>query len=330
MAQAVGAQGLARAGALVGDPALLRAAGAAARAVPQLSLALRDGPWVRLYESLGLVVLNAQLQSVISLAEYAELTGDTAAAELAVRMRSAAAALLPRFDTGYWSWYSLENESPLSYHRYVVEMLRRLARDTGELIWADTARRFVEYEKQPPLLRAPRAPTVVYPRAANDPHGLAAFRFWVSKVSDVTLFVGGKWRRTVRVRGGWNWLRWSPPAALELGRLPVRISARGLAGNRAQIEIGDLEVTRDTAPPRLRTAVGRTRLYWRATDEASDRLRLRLRLVRGGIERTVDLGSRPLNGLWPLRLLPRGRWWAALEARDASGNLVRVPLGRVS
>ena len=330
MAQAVGAQALARAWALAGDPVLLKAAGAAARAVPQLSLRLREGPWVRLYEKLGLVVLNAQLQSVISLAEYAQLTGDAAAAELAVRMRSTTAALLPHFDTGYWSWYSLENESPLSYHRYVVEMLRRLARDTGEPIWADTARRFVEYERQPPLLRAPRTPTVVYPRAEDDPHGRAAFRFWVSKISDVTLFVGGKWRRTVRVRGGWNSLRWSPPAGLELGRLPVRISVRGLAGNRSQIDLGELDVRRDGAPPRLRAAVGRTRLYWRATDEASERLHLRLRLVRGGVEQTVDLGSRPLNGLWALRLLPAGRWWAALEARDASGNLARLPLGRVS
>ena len=331
MAQAVGAQGLARAAALVGgDPAVLRAASAAARAVPQLSLTLREGPWVRLYESLGLVVLNAQLQTVISLAEYAELTGDAAAAGLAVRMRGAAAGLLPRFDTGYWSSYSLENESPLSYHRYVVEMLRRLARDTGEPIWADTARRFVEYERQPPLFRAARTTTVVYPRAENDPHGRAAFRFWVSKISDVTLFVGGKWRRAVRVRGGWNTLRWTPPAGLELGRLPVRLSARGLAGNHAQIELGDLDVRRDAAPPRLRASVGRTRLYWRATDEASERLRLRLRLARGGVVRTVDLGSRPLNGLWPLRLLPAGTWWAALEARDASGNLARVPLGRVS
>jgi hypothetical protein len=329
MAQAVGAQALARAGARFGDPALFRAAAAAARSVPRLTMGLPEGPWVRLYETLALVVLNAQLQSVISLGDYAELTGDPAAAELAVRMRSAAAALLPRFDTGSWSWYSLRNESPLSYQRYVVEMLRRLARDTGEPLWADTARRFVEYEKQPPRLRAGGAPGAVYPRAKGDRHGRTGFRVWVSKISDVTLFVDGKWRRSVRLRGGWNTLRWTPPAQLRLGQLPVRIAARGLAGNRAELELGALEVRRDVSAPRMRATVGRTRIYWRATDDASERLHLRLRLARAGTRRAIDLGSRPLNGFWTIGV-PSGRWWATLEARDASGNIARVPLGRVA
>lgn len=330
MAQAVAAQALARAAARLGDPSLLAAARAAYLALPGgLVLNLPDGPWVRLYESLDLVVLNAQLQSAISLAEYAGLAGDGEAASLAAALRATAAALLPRFDTGHWSWYSLENESSLSYQRYVVSLLRRLGRETGEPVWAETAERFALYETQPPELKVEAPATPVYPRARGDSHQSTSIRFWVSKISDVALFVDGKWRRAARVRGGWNELHWTPPPSLRLGWLPVRISARGLAGNRAQIELPPLEVRRDREPPELRAEAGNRRLYWRADDEASDRLDLRLRIARSGIARTIDLGRRPLRGVWRMRL-PTGRWWAVLEARDASGNVAHAALGRIS
>lgn len=330
MAQAVAAQALARAAERLGEPSLRAAARAAYLAVPRdLTLDLPDGPWVRLYESLGLVVLNAQLQSAISLAEYAARAGDVSAGAFAARLRAAAAALLPRFDTGYWSWYSLRNESSVGYQRYVVILLRRLARETGEPTWAEAADRLSSYEKQPPELRLGGTVAPVYPRARRDSHGTASIRFWVSKISDVTLFVDGKWRRTTRARGGWNEFRWTPPRSLPLGRLPVRIFARGLAGNRMQIDLPPLEVSRDRKPPELRAAAGKTRLYWRAKDEASDALRLRLRITRAGTVRTIELGRRPLRDFWRLRL-PAGRWWARLEARDASGNVARVPLGRIA
>lgn len=330
MAQAVLAQALARAAARFGDPTLAAAARSAYLSLGDgLTFQLPRGRWVRLYESLGLVVLNAQLQSAVSVAEYATLTGDGEAAALAAELRAAAAASLASFDTGYWSWYSPENESSLSYQRYVVTLLRRLGRDTGEPVWTETADRFALYETQPPELRSDAAPPAVYPRAWNDPHGTVSIRFWVSKISDVTLFVDGKWRRSARVRGGWNELRWSPPATLRLGSVPVRVSARGLAGNRAQLELPPLEVRRDQEPPELHADAGRTRIYWRAKDEASNRLRIRLRIARGDVARTIDLGTRPLNGLWRKRL-PAGRWWAVLEARDASGNAARVSLGRIA
>jgi hypothetical protein len=330
MAQAVAAQALARTAARLGDPLLVAAARAAYLALPgSLTLDLPEGRWVRLYEPLGLVVLNAQLQSAISLAEYAELAGDGEAAAFAASLRTTAAALLPRFDTGYWSSYSLENESSLTYHRYVVSLLRRLARDTGDPVWSEAADRFALYETQPPELRVGGGAAPVYPRAWHDSHRTTSIRFWVSKISDVTLFVDGKWRRTTRIRGGWNELRWTPPASLRLGSLPVRISARGLASNRAEIELPPLEVRRDRKPPDLRARAGKTRLYWRASDEASDRLRLRLRIARADVVRTIDLGRRPLRGAWRMRL-PAGRWWALLEARDASGNGVRVALGRIA
>lgn len=322
MAQAVLAQALARAGA----PAAARRA---ARTVPRLTIDLPAGPWVRLYEGNRLVVLNAQLQSAVSLAEYGGIAGDPGAADLAARMRGAATAMLPFFDTGYWTHYSPDNESTLAYQRYVVTLLRRLARDTGEPHWGETASRFEEYERQAPLVKAGPAAPALYPVPQDGHRDTAQIRFWVSKISDVTLFVGGKWRRVMRARQGWNTLVWPVPKSLAPGSHPARISARGLAGNTAETELPEVVVLRDTEPPQVSAAVGRTHVHWRAKDEGSNRLRIRLRLRSGGSTRTVDLGPRALNGSWRLKL-PAGRWWAVLEAADASGNLTRVPLGRVS
>ena len=56
-------------------------------------------------------MLNAQLQTVISIGDYAQISGNTGAAGLAAQLQVAAETLLPRFDTGYWSLYSLEREA---------------------------------------------------------------------------------------------------------------------------------------------------------------------------------------------------------------------------
>ena len=322
MAQSVLAQALARAGSIT-------AARRAARTVPGLTMGLQAGPWVRLYEGLGLVVLNAQLQSAISLAEVGNLAGDVEAADLAMRLRAAATAMLPSFDTGYWSHYSQDSESTLEYHRYVVTLLRRLARETGEPHWTAAADRFEEYERQAPLAEAGPAGPVLFPVPQDGHRDTARIRFWVSKISDVTLFVGGEWRGRMRARKGWNTFNWNVPKHLPPGSHAARISARGLAGNTAQIEVPEVVVARDTEPPRISAADGRTHLHWRAKDEGSDRLRLRLRLKGGGTTRTVDLGRRALNGSWR-KNLPDGRWWGVLEAADASGNVTRVALGRIA
>ena len=70
---------------------------------------------------------------MISIGDYAQISGNTGAAGLAAQLQSTAEALLPKFDTGYWSLYSLGgDESPLSYHDYVVTLLvsSRTARAT--------------------------------------------------------------------------------------------------------------------------------------------------------------------------------------------------------
>src|SRR5262245_43507652 len=112
MAQAVMAQALARAGRLdLARRAYLAIPGTLDRELPA-------GPWIRLYSGNSVAVLTAQLQSAISLADYAKLAGDDGAAAYASRLLDAAKAMLPRFDTGHWSRYSLGQESDVHYHDF--------------------------------------------------------------------------------------------------------------------------------------------------------------------------------------------------------------------
>jgi hypothetical protein len=150
LAQAVGAQALARAGALLEDPSLRRSARAAYRMLPkELSRPLGSGRWVREYGFSDTAILNAQLQSVVSLLEYVELTDDPGARAFTERMLTATREQLPQFDTGCWSLYSLDgsNASP-SYHSYHVRLLRRLARLTGDPLWQETAGRWAGYQRR--------------------------------------------------------------------------------------------------------------------------------------------------------------------------------------
>ena len=131
MAQAVAAQAFARAALMIPEQsnAYLRAARGAFDVIPRhLLTSVAAGPWIRLYAFQPLAVLNAQLQAVVSLTDYAQASEDSSATALAARMKAAAAATLPKFDTGYWTYYSLPHEpSPLDYQQYVVQLLAKLA-----------------------------------------------------------------------------------------------------------------------------------------------------------------------------------------------------------
>ena len=325
MAQAVGAQALARAGARLGDAAVTRAAAAAYRTVPERFLMrLLAGPWIRIYSFNNLVVLNAQLQSVISVWDYARLSGDAGAQGVGNGMEAAAQSLFPRFDTGYWSRYSLGRDSPLGYHTYVVSLLRSLARRTADPFWVDRAARFQRYLEEPPLFKLMRSVPVLYPVPAEGFRDTAAIRVWVSKPSTVTLTVGGD--RLVRaVGGGVHSFVWRP-GRIPAGSYPVHLTAVDLAGNRADGEVTTIEVKRDREPPEVTATLTGRRLTWKATDEATPWLRLAVALQRSDGRKTLPLGERPLSGSLRLPALDL-RWEATLVAADSSGNRARVPLG---
>lgn len=327
MAQAVAAQALARAGTRLEDVRLVRVARLAYRAIPPgLLQRLSAGPWVRLYSFSGLVVLNAQLQAVLSLSNYAELVADVRAAALAARLKRSSALMLPRFDTRYWSLYSLGRESPLKYHLYVIGLLKKLGARTGEPLWTRTATRFERYTKEPPRFALGKAVPVLYPWPTDGFRDEARLVFWVSKISTVTLHVGGE-RHVFSLTKGWHSYVWRPGARRPRVYRPF-VSAVDLAGNRGAAALRPVVIEIDRAPPELKARVSGRRLFWRGVDKGTPWLRLTVRLRRGDARRALALGIRPLSGSLRLRL-PRGRWRAILIASDSSGNRARAFLGPI-
>jgi D-glucuronyl C5-epimerase C-terminus/Putative peptidoglycan binding domain len=146
-AQVVGAQALAKAGKLLGDRTLTAAAAAAFRAAPRdLTLAAGGGDWIQEYSYSDLAVLNADLQSIVSLLDYVDLTGNEDARAYAARLDETARSALGRFDTGCWSLYSFGGKpATLEYHTYHVDLLEQLAARTGAPVYRDAAERWRGY-----------------------------------------------------------------------------------------------------------------------------------------------------------------------------------------
>lgn len=145
--QATAAQAFARSSDLLGEPALDERARAAFRAIPAgLSTEVAGGLWVREYSFSGNLILNAQLQTLVSLLEYVEISGNSEAGAVVTQLDTATRALLPRFDTGCWSLYLLDGSpAPLHYHTYHVDLLKQLAKNTGGQFWAEYGARWERY-----------------------------------------------------------------------------------------------------------------------------------------------------------------------------------------
>jgi hypothetical protein len=139
-AQAVAAQALARAGVMLRDPALSDVAAASFRGLRRtLLMPLAGGWWIREYGFTGQVILNAQLQSIISLGSYAAVAESADARRLTDELAVATERLLPSFDLGCWARYQLGGgAASLHYQTYHVELLRRLAAIRAEPIWRRT------------------------------------------------------------------------------------------------------------------------------------------------------------------------------------------------
>jgi hypothetical protein len=136
----VAAQALARAGAFLRDPVLSAVAAASFRGLREtLLMGIAGGYWVREYGFTDEVILNAQLQSIISIESYAAVAKSAAARDLARKLAVAARRLLPRFDLGCWARYQLGGPAAsLHYQTYHVELLRQLAATHADPIWRRT------------------------------------------------------------------------------------------------------------------------------------------------------------------------------------------------
>jgi PKD repeat protein len=139
-AQALAAQALARAGVMLRDPLLGAAAAAAFRGLRRtLLMPLGGGSWIREYAFTPQVILNAQLQSIISLESYAAIAKSAAARRVARDLVVAARRLLPHFEIGCWARYELSGgAASLRYQLYHVKLLRQLAATHTSPIWRNT------------------------------------------------------------------------------------------------------------------------------------------------------------------------------------------------
>src|SRR3954467_15134212 len=236
MAQAVAAQALSRAGTLLADPTFTSASQRVYKTVPSLTRSVQAGPWIRLYAFNNDTVLNAQLQTIVSLQDYAGRTGDQAATNLAAQLQAAAVGMLPRFDTGYWSLYSLGGaEAPLDYHQYVVRLLGILSKRTQDPTLTTYAQRFGDDLREPPVVKEGAAPGAIYPWPQDGYRDYARYVFWVSKRSTVRLQVANAGKPVV-VSRGWHTLLWSP-GRIGPGTYTPNLRAVDVIGNASDSEL---------------------------------------------------------------------------------------------
>jgi hypothetical protein len=328
MAQAVAAQAFARTGRRLGVPSNFVPARRAYLSIPRLTREIDVGHWIRLYSFSSMVVLNAQLQTSLSIVDYGQIVLDPEAVGMGDRFEDAGRAALGRFDTGAWTNYTPGNEAPLKYHLYHVQLAKRLADRTKLDFWVDAHTRFNRYTHEPPRFQPGPAVPTLYPWPTDGFRDGTRIRFFLSKISSsVRVRAGGKTWSLGQERRGWHSVYWRP------GRREPRVytpsvTAVDLAGNRGSAYLRAIRIAVDRTPPAVTAHVEGRVLYWTAVDQTSPWVRLRVRLERNGVVRILDLGRRPKSGSATLRI-PRGRHQARLAVFDSSGNRTRVPLGAV-
>ena len=183
-------------------------------------------------------IINAFLQTLIGLYDFAQVSGNPTAAHLFAAGNAEAQADLPRFDTGAWSLYQPGVEDTLDYHQLVTGFLQGLCTRTGTPIYCTTAQHFQSYLTTPPALAQ------LTGRVRNK--AAFALRFRLSKISHVGVVVTDASDRTVYATSasfGHGTRTFTVPRIKKPGTYGVVLTATDLAGNYARIT-GSLQVTR--------------------------------------------------------------------------------------
>ena len=242
MSQGTGLEALTRGYLATHDPSYLQIA---EQALPIFSTAPKVGVrertplgarYLQYSFAPGTDIINAFLQSLIGLYDYAQTSGSTRAKALFNAGNAQAQSELPRFDTGAWSLYQPGVEDNLSYHELVTGFLDQLCTRTAALAYCDTAEHFHAYLTTPPTLQ------LLTGRLKVKKPGTVRFR--LSKVSHVGI---------VLVRGTTTAFATSAsfshgvhtftiPALKQRGTYTVRLAATDLAGNFGRI-VGTLQVS---------------------------------------------------------------------------------------
>jgi hypothetical protein len=243
MSQATGLEALSRAYEATKNPYYLTVA---AQAVPIFTQAPPTG--VDVETPLGtrflqytfapqLSIINAFLQALIGLYDYAQVSGNPTAARLFAAGNAEAQAEVPQFDTGAWSLYQPGVEDDLSYHQLVTGFLQQLCARTAAPVYCTTAQHFQAYLTTPPTLQQLTLRGRV--------HTATSLRFRLSKVSRVGVVVTLGARTILSTSGMFPYGigSFTIPKLARAGTYSVRLSATDLAGNFAGVS-GSLQIVR--------------------------------------------------------------------------------------
>ncbi|HEX8646245.1 MAG TPA: D-glucuronyl C5-epimerase family protein [Thermoleophilaceae bacterium] len=232
MAQGTAIQALTRGSVLLKDPSYLdvarNAVGIFEKPTPTGVRVKGEGGGVHyaLYSfAPGLKVLNAFLQTITGIYDYAKTAKDAKAMRLFRLGDRSARREVPRYDTGAWSLYSQGGaESNLNYHNVVTDFLENLCTRTKTAVYCQKADRFNAYKKA--------APRVSYRGPSSTRTGRrTALSFTLNKVSCVTATIrdasGAQvYRSQIKVGRGTRSFTWQPREAgtytLELDTLDLR------------------------------------------------------------------------------------------------------------
>jgi hypothetical protein len=169
-------------------------------------------------------IINAFLQALIGLFDYARASGDAQAWRLFAAGDAQARAELPEFDTGAWSLYQPGVPDSLAYHELVTGFLQQLCARTSAPVYCTTARRFRRYLRTPPALSL-----ITTSAPARRPVRL---RFRLSKPSHVGVVVLRAGQAVFLMSADFVGPIGSfalPP--LRAGRYTIHLAATDLAGN---------------------------------------------------------------------------------------------------
>jgi hypothetical protein len=230
MAQATGIQALGRAARLLDSSQYVEAAQLALGAfeTPPPTGVRTTGPgggvhYLQYSFAPRLYIFNAFLQSLLGLYDFARLTGDNRALGLYTTAEPEARAEVPLSDVGDWSRYSYAGaESTRDYHELLREFLQSMCSRRLGQVYCDYARRYREYQVEPPDL------------SFSGPDFAAAgewtnVRFTVSKLSavEVKIYKDGRlaFQRLATFSRGSGSFSWRPRSP---GLYTVQLGAKEL------------------------------------------------------------------------------------------------------
>ncbi len=178
-------------------------------------------------------IINAFLQTLIGLDDYAQASGNPIAARLFASGDVEAMSEVPHFDTGAWSLYQPGIEDTLDYHELVTGFLQQLCRLTGAPAYCATAQHFQAYLKTPPAL----SQLTFRARVGARRRSSFALRFRLSKYSHVGIVLSQGATTELSTSAGFPYGvdHFTIPALNRRGTYSVVLTATDLAGNFTRI-----------------------------------------------------------------------------------------------